>query len=122
LTGSAPWCCPISLVAVVYTSRSDDDWISPQSCRRPTHQLLVWMVLSVFMTLIAYIYLRNQLRPIKRLAAASAEYGRGHVVTYHPARRKRGRAGTRSGHAQPDRTPKPARWCCRVSAMICARR
>jgi two-component system osmolarity sensor histidine kinase EnvZ len=50
------------------------------------HQLLVWMlVLSVFMTLIAYIYLRNQLRPIKRLAAASAEYGRGHVVTYHPA-------------------------------------
>jgi len=50
------------------------------------HQLLVWMVvLGVFMTIIAYIYLRNQLRPIKRLAAASAEYGRGHIVPYHPA-------------------------------------
>lgn len=50
------------------------------------HQLLVWMVvLGAFMTVIAYIYLRNQLRPIKRLAAASAEYGRGNVVTYHPS-------------------------------------
>jgi len=50
------------------------------------HQLLVWMVvLGVFMTLIAYIYLRNQLRPIKRLARAATEYGRGRVVTYHPS-------------------------------------
>lgn len=50
------------------------------------HQLLVWMVvLGAFMTLIAYIYLRNQLRPIKRLAAASTEYGRGRVVPYHPS-------------------------------------
>jgi two-component system osmolarity sensor histidine kinase EnvZ len=61
------------------------------------HQLLVWMVvLSVFMTVIAYIYLRNQLRPIKRLAAASAEYGRGRVVTYHPAGANEVRA---AGHA-----------------------
>lgn len=50
------------------------------------HQLLVWMVvLGVFMTLISYSFLRNQLRPITRLAAASAEYGRGHVVPYHPS-------------------------------------
>ena len=61
------------------------------------HQLLVWMVvLSVFMTVIAYIYLRNQLRPIKRLATASAEYGRGRVVTYHPAGANEVRA---AGHA-----------------------
>ncbi len=61
------------------------------------HQLLVWMVvLSVFMTVIAYIYLRNQLRPIKRLAAASAEYGRGRVVPYHPAGANEVRA---AGHA-----------------------
>ena len=61
------------------------------------HQLLVWMVvLGVFMTLIAYIYLRNQLRPIKRLAAASAEYGRGRVVTYHPSGANEVRA---AGHA-----------------------
>lgn len=50
------------------------------------HQLLVWMVvLGAFMTLIAYSYLRNQLRPIKRLAAAAAEYGRGNIVTYYPS-------------------------------------
>lgn len=61
------------------------------------HQLLVWMVvLSVFMTVIAYIYLRNQLRPIKRLAAASTEYGRGRVVPYHPAGANEVRA---AGHA-----------------------
>ncbi|WP_375282161.1 ATP-binding protein [Pseudooctadecabacter sp.] len=50
------------------------------------HQLLVWMVvLGVFMTLIAYSFLRNQLRPIKRLAAAAAEYGRGRLVPYNPS-------------------------------------
>lgn len=61
------------------------------------HQLLVWMVvLGAFMTVIAYIFLRNQLRPIKRLAAASAEYGRGRVVPYHPSGANEVRA---AGHA-----------------------
>lgn len=61
------------------------------------HQLLVWMViLGGFMTLIGYIYLRNQLRPIKRLAAASSEYGRGRVVPYHPSGAVEVRA---AGHA-----------------------
>lgn len=61
------------------------------------HQLLVWMVgIGALMTLIAYIYLRNQLRPIKRLAAAAAEYGRGRVVPYHPAGANEVRA---AGHA-----------------------
>jgi two-component system osmolarity sensor histidine kinase EnvZ len=50
------------------------------------HQLLVWMVvLGVFMTCISYVYLRNQLRPITRLAKAATEYGRGHVMTYYPS-------------------------------------
>ena len=61
------------------------------------HQLLVWMVfLGVFMTLISYLYLRNQLRPIKRLAAAAADYGRGRVVPYRPAGANEVRA---AGHA-----------------------
>lgn len=61
------------------------------------HQLLVWMVfLGAFMTLISYIYLRNQLRPIKRLAAAATEYGRGRVVPYHPSGANEVRA---AGHA-----------------------
>ncbi len=47
------------------------------------HQLLVLMVVaSAFMTLIAYIFLRNQLTPITRLAAAAEAFGRGRTVPY----------------------------------------
>jgi two-component system osmolarity sensor histidine kinase EnvZ len=61
------------------------------------HQLLVLMVLlGILMTVIAYIYLRNQLRPIERLANASAEYGRGRVIPYSPAGATEVRA---AGHA-----------------------
>jgi len=50
------------------------------------HQLLVNMVVfSVIMTVIAYFYLRNQLRPITRLATASEAFGRGRHVEYRPA-------------------------------------
>ena len=49
------------------------------------HQLLVLMgVTSLLMTLIAFIFLRNQLRPITRLARAAEEFGRGRVVPYRP--------------------------------------
>lgn len=50
------------------------------------HQLLVYMILvGILMTVIAYIYLRNQLRPIKRLAAAASAFGRGQVIEYRPS-------------------------------------
>lgn len=50
------------------------------------HQLLVLMVvLGGLMTVIAYVFLRNQLRPIKLMAAAAAEYGKGRIVPYHPS-------------------------------------
>lgn len=50
------------------------------------HQLLVHMlVVGVVMTLIAFIYLRNQLRPITRLARAAEAFGRGHHLPYTPA-------------------------------------
>ncbi len=49
------------------------------------HQLLVWMVATgVLMTVIAYLFLRNQLRPIRRLARAAEAFGKGDVVKYHP--------------------------------------
>ena len=49
------------------------------------HQLLVWMILtSVLMTVIAYVFLRNQLRPIKRLADAAEAFGKGRPVAYRP--------------------------------------
>ncbi len=50
------------------------------------HQLLVIMVvLGALMTTIAYFFLRNQLRPIKRMAAAAAAYGKGRVTNYSPS-------------------------------------
>lgn len=50
------------------------------------HQLIVLMVgTGLLMTLVAYIFLRNQLRPILRLAEASQAFGKGHVVPYRPA-------------------------------------
>ncbi len=50
------------------------------------HQLLVNMVFfGILMTFISFIYLRNQLRPITRLAAAAEAFGRGRHVPYSPA-------------------------------------
>lgn len=49
------------------------------------HQLLVVMLAtSILMTLIAYLFLRNQLRPIARLAGAAEAFGRGERVSYRP--------------------------------------
>jgi two-component system osmolarity sensor histidine kinase EnvZ len=50
------------------------------------HQLLVLTVFSGFLlTLIAFAFLRNQLRPIKRLSRAADAFGRGQRIEYHPS-------------------------------------
>lgn len=49
------------------------------------HQLLVLMlVASIFMTGVAFVFLRNQLMPITRLAAAAEAFGKGQTVVYRP--------------------------------------
>lgn len=49
------------------------------------HQLLVIMIFAgILLTVISYIFLRNQLRPIKRLASAAEAFGRGRSTDYHP--------------------------------------
>ena len=49
------------------------------------HQLLVLMVsTSILMTAVAYLFLRNQLRPIKRMAAAAEAFGKGQSVRFRP--------------------------------------
>lgn len=49
------------------------------------HQLLVLMlVTSALMTFIAYLFLRNQLRPIKQLGDAAAALGKGRHIAYRP--------------------------------------
>lgn len=50
------------------------------------HQLLVLMVFTgILMTTVAFLFLRNQLRPIRRLARAAEDFGKGRVVDYSPA-------------------------------------
>ncbi|MCD9146737.1 ATP-binding protein [Pseudophaeobacter flagellatus] len=49
------------------------------------HQLIVTMVFFGFlMTVISFVYMRNQLRPIKKLADAAQAFGRGRHLSYSP--------------------------------------
>ena len=49
------------------------------------HQLLVLMVFaSILMTGVAFVFLRNQLTPIARLARAAEAFGKGEVVPFRP--------------------------------------
>ena len=50
------------------------------------HQLIVNMIFfGAIFTIVAYIYLRNQLRPITRLASAAEAFGLGRTVAYKPS-------------------------------------
>ena len=61
------------------------------------HQLLVNMlVFGILMTVIAFVYLRNQLRPITRLARVAEAFGRGRTLPYAPSGAVEVRA---AGHA-----------------------
>lgn len=61
------------------------------------HQLLVLMVFtSVLMTVIAYFFLRRQLRPITKLAQAAEEFGKGRMVNYRPRGAQEVRAAGRA--------------------------
>ncbi len=61
------------------------------------HQLLVLMIFtSVLMTVIAYLFLRNQLRPITKLAQAAEDFGKGRAVPYRPRGAQEVRAAGRA--------------------------
>ena len=50
------------------------------------HQLLVLMVfVSALVTIVAFLFLKNQVRPIRRLAEAAQAFGKGRVVPYTPS-------------------------------------
>ncbi len=69
----------------------DDGAVTLSTSRRRVsapapHQLLVIMVATgILMTLVAFVFLRNQLRPIRRLAGAAEAFGKGRPVEYHPS-------------------------------------
>lgn len=47
------------------------------------HQLIVWTVgIGVLLIVISYVFLKNQLRPIKRLALAADAFGKGRHLPY----------------------------------------
>ncbi|RKT34475.1 two-component system osmolarity sensor histidine kinase EnvZ [Roseovarius halotolerans] len=81
---------PDDRVVRLYILQPDGVWrmeferarVSPKNA----HQIFVNMVFfGVLMTVIAYFYLRNQLRPITRLARAAEAFGRGRHEPYRPA-------------------------------------
>jgi two-component system, OmpR family, osmolarity sensor histidine kinase EnvZ len=50
------------------------------------HQLLVLMVLAaLILTAVAVVFLRNQIRPIRRLAEAADAFGKGRSLPFRPA-------------------------------------
>lgn len=50
------------------------------------HQLLVLMALAgIVLTLIAFLFLRNQMRPIRRLGRAAEAFGKGQHLSYTPS-------------------------------------
>ncbi len=75
----------------IIVDRSNGDRVAFNTARRRAsspapHQLLVIMVATgILMTLVAYLFLRNQLRPIRRLAGAAEAFGKGRPVDYHPS-------------------------------------
>jgi two-component system, OmpR family, osmolarity sensor histidine kinase EnvZ len=85
---------PIDLLAVRNGVRATvaTEWGSMQvtvdrgrlSASNP-HQLLVLMlVTSALMTMIAFLFLSNQLRPIKQMADAADAFGKGQTIPFRP--------------------------------------
>lgn len=69
--------------------RADGVWRANFDRRRMSatnpHQLLVLMIVtSLLMTGIAYLFLRNQMAPIRRLARAAEAFGKGQHIAYRP--------------------------------------
>jgi two-component system, OmpR family, osmolarity sensor histidine kinase EnvZ len=88
------------LVQLTFDTRFGPVWAEVSRRRMSAtnpHQLIVLMVFtSVLMTVIAYFFLRRQLRPITKLAEAAEEFGKGRAVTYRPRGAQEVRAAGRA--------------------------
>lgn len=82
------------------------------------HQILLWSVLAaVLLTLVATLFLRNQVRPIRRLARAAVAFGRGRTIAFRPAGAEEVR---RAGHAFLDMRARIERQIEQRTAMLSA--
>ncbi len=55
------------------------------SAENPHQLLVITFLTAMLMTGVAFVFLRNQLRPIKRMAEAASAFGRGRSVPYRPS-------------------------------------
>jgi two-component system osmolarity sensor histidine kinase EnvZ len=75
-----------------------------------SHIFLLWMVgTSVVLLTVAILFLRNQIRPILRLAEAADAFGKGRPVPDVRARRARGAPGRARVHRDARPHPPPRR-------------
>ena len=83
LAGSARWVdisVPLNDQSVTVTLHRDR-----LSAANP-HQLIWWMIIaSLILTLISLLFLRNQIRPIHRLARAAEAFGKGQSDPFRPS-------------------------------------
>lgn len=71
----------IEVRMVVHTGVLRVDFTRSLAYAANWHFFLVWMVATaLFLVLVSLIFLRNQIRPIERLAAAAEAFGRGRPV------------------------------------------
>ena len=74
--------------ARIVTSKGVLRVLIPRSRMNPSnpHQLFIWTTTAaVLLTVVAVIFLRNQIRPINELARAAAAFGRGRAVPFQPS-------------------------------------
>lgn len=62
-----------------------DFQLSRVSARNPHQMLVVTLVIGVLMGVISFIYLKNQMRPMLRLARVAEAFGRGQTLPYRLA-------------------------------------
>ncbi|RVT86567.1 HAMP domain-containing protein [Rhodobacteraceae bacterium CCMM004] len=55
------------------------------SASNPHQLLVISLFVSVVMATVAYLFLKNQVRPIARLAHAAEAFGKGRTLPYHPS-------------------------------------
>jgi two-component system, OmpR family, osmolarity sensor histidine kinase EnvZ len=74
--------------ARILTNKGVLRMLIPRNRMNPSnpHQLFIWMTsAALLLTVIAVIFLRNQIRPINELARAAAAFGRGRSVAFRPS-------------------------------------
>ena len=54
------------------------------SASNPHQLVLITLFVAVLMSIVSFVFLRNQLRPIKRLSAAAEAFGKGRTLPYKP--------------------------------------